>query len=49
MKCPQCQKNGSCRYLEKRPTTTLKGQDKPKFIRTNFMAKCNCGFEGEVK
>ena len=48
MKCPNCHKDGTCKYVEKRPQPIGKGT-KDKFYRKNFNAKCICGFEGEVK
>jgi hypothetical protein len=44
MKCPKCGKEG-CKYIEKK-----KMDDKGKMFlpRTNFKAKCKCGWEGEI-
>ena len=44
MKCPKCGE-AEIRYNERRPAKA-KGVGKTEFKRTDFTAKCKCGYEG---
>lgn len=53
MKCPKCNQEGGCRYVEKRKKTGSSNRPENqrfKEPRTNFQAVCkNCGWKGEIK
>lgn len=45
MKCPSC--NKTAKYITKKETRNV-GKGTEKIPRTDFRAKCKCGWSGEI-